>query len=264
MRRLISLIMTVLLAVLNLSWAGPVPAKEQPVPLSKQADALSGPAASRASVTSPKEPAYVPGRIIVILKDSADTDPAWQEGAVDKNVISNKVKKGTASVTERRMHRFGVRNTRSLYMTEEDTRRIKRERGFVDKEGKKKLFRAKNEEFKRKFPERFNRGNAQANNFASTALSSEVKEDASYNTYVVEVDPNVDINQAVKEFKADPNVESVQPDYQMGLDALDPPADPYYAASQVDYLWPLHKTGAVEAWDKNKGRTRGIKNKKVF
>jgi len=68
------------------------------------------------------------------------------------------------------------------------------------------------------------------------------------NVYIVDIDPNTDILKATEEYKRDPNVEYVQPDYKLKVNWT--PNDPLFVTNR---LYELNKIRMPAAWDISKG-----------
>ncbi|MBF0386710.1 MAG: S8 family serine peptidase [Candidatus Omnitrophica bacterium] len=68
------------------------------------------------------------------------------------------------------------------------------------------------------------------------------------NVYLLDLDPKADIDAAVQEYRRDPSVEYVQPDYRVKANWL--PDDPLFKDHS---LWGMEKISAPLAWDITKG-----------
>ncbi len=100
-------------------------------------------------------------------------------------------------------------------------------------------------------------GNAQNRTSRLTAAqAAKADEFMKQDVYVLEMGAGTDVQQAVDDFKKDPDVEYAQPDYVATVNMV--PNDPYFSSSRswgqsYDDLWGIKKMNVPAAWDSTQG-----------
>ncbi len=122
----------------------------------------------------------------------------------------------------------GVRSAKPLFRSEQEEAAVGAG-GPVTAVALRELHRRKHELTARRFPER-----------ARRAAAEDATVEASQ-TYLVELDPAIDLDQAIAALKKSPLVRFVQPNYRLGRDAV--PNDPLYTSQ-----WSHQRTHAEQGW----------------
>ncbi len=169
--------------------------------------------------TAVAEAEYVPGRLLVVLKDTDTSCLDCISGEVSDKLAANQ--QGSIDKLNRK---FKVKSVKGLLVER---------KGLKDKDAKAK-FDSMVEKAKKKQSK------------AKQKMKLGSMPDLS-KTFIVEVDPSLDLKAILNEYKADKNVQSVQPDYKLkGSFASGDPSN-----SSQSYL---DKIDLTNAWTLSKGQ----------